>query len=333
MRSTHWPAHQPDISGRSPPARRVVKLLFLRLNLYRAGLVSDRENNARPGGAARDAAISRDAALLQHRAHETHFNSRQSGSGSFRHRHAQNAGWRELALCALAAAGRASRHGVHFAGPRRMDREIFRDGARSARPRLCGRGARLARSRPVRSRARRSAQELRAQLLRIRQRSRDFHARGRVAGLPAADFRHRSFHRRGRADPRRASRPSLVRPHGADLAAASARRRRLCAWLRSADRSRAAHRRLWHHVRAENRHQHRRIAAVSRQYSHHRSGALRPQCRDHRGGACAFGRRADGGLDGRGVPLDAGDARARLRGANPPADPDRRQRQRCGGVE
>ncbi len=55
---------------------------------------------------------------------------------------------------------------------------------------------------------------------------------------------------------------------------------------------------------------------------------LCPQCRDPRGGAGARRRRADGGVDGRGVPRHAGDARAQLRGAAAPADADRRRRQR-----
>ena len=98
----------------------------------------------------------------------------------------------------------------------------------------------------VRARAERPPQGLCARFLRIRHRSRNLHARGRLAGLPAADLRHRSFDRRDRADPRRPSRSSLVRSHGADRAADRARRRRLldgdrsrrsfarCAWPASA---------------------------------------------------------------------------------------------------
>ena len=195
-----------------------------------------------------------------------------------------------LAICALATAGRPPRHGLHFSGPRRMDREIFRDGARFAHAGFRGRRARLARPRALRSRAQRSAQELCPRLLRIRQRSRDLHARDRFAGLSAADLRHRSFHRRDGAHPRRASRPSLVRSHGADLAVDQARRRRLFDGHRSAHRARAADGGLRHHVRAEDRHQHHRIAAFPRQYPDLGSGALCPQCRDHRSGTGALGR-------------------------------------------
>ena len=56
---------------------------------------------------ARDAAIS-DRSTAPTCFHEARLDSRQSRSGQFRHRHAQDAGRRALALCALAAAGRAA---------------------------------------------------------------------------------------------------------------------------------------------------------------------------------------------------------------------------------
>ena len=85
----------------------------------------------------------------------------------------------------------------------------------------------------------RPPQRLCARLRRIRHRSRNLHARDRVAGLSAADLCPRPFHRRDRADPRRPSRPPLVRSHGADRAADRARRRRLFDGSRgTADRAR-----------------------------------------------------------------------------------------------
>ena len=74
--------------------------------------------------------------------------------------------------------------------------------------------ARLARPGPVGAHARRSPQRLRPRLRRIRQRSRDLHARDRAAGLSAAVVRARPFHGRHRAHSRRLSRPPLVRSHG-----------------------------------------------------------------------------------------------------------------------
>ena len=151
--------------------------------------------------------------------HEPRLHSRQSGARGRGHRHAEDAGRRLAALCALGAAAGTQGHGLPVPRPRRVHREIFRDRARPARARLRGRDARLARAGRLAAAAAQSAQGLCAPLRRLRHRSRDLHARGRAAGLSAAGVRARAFDGRDRADPRRVSGPSLVRPHGAAGAA------------------------------------------------------------------------------------------------------------------
>ena len=122
----------------------------------------------------------------------------------------------DAALRALGAAAGPQGHGLPVPGPRRVHREIFRDRARPARPRLRGRDARLARAGAVRPRAARSAQGLRRRFLRIPDRSRNLHQRGRAAGLSAAaSSRSRiRWARRCCCAPRYHGQP-LVRPHGA----------------------------------------------------------------------------------------------------------------------
>ena len=71
-----------------------------------------------------------------------------------------------FALCALGAAAGPQGHGRRHAGPRGIHREIFRDRARSARARICGRDVRLARAGSFRPQAVRSPQGLREKFLR-----------------------------------------------------------------------------------------------------------------------------------------------------------------------
>ena len=113
--------------------------------------------------------------------------------------------------------------------------------------------ARLARPGPVGAHARRPPQRLCARLRRIRQRSRDLHARDRAAGLSAAAVRARPFDGRHRAHSRRLSRPPLVRSHGADRAADRARTASPATTHGASAGARAAHRRLRQHVRAAGR--------------------------------------------------------------------------------
>ena len=161
--------------------------------------------------------------------HDARLHSRQSGARRRRHGNPEDARRRLAALCALGAAAGAQGHRVPVPGARRVHREIFRDRPRSARARLRGRDARLARAGPVRTRAAQFAQGLCAQLRRLRRRSRHLHPRGGAAGLPAAVFRARAFDGSDRPAARRPSGPSLVRPHGAagadDRAAGDAPRR------------------------------------------------------------------------------------------------------------
>ena len=102
-----------------------------------------------------------------------------------------------------------------FPGPRRVHREIFRDRARSARARVsrsrrstgAGRAVRSG-SCAIRARAMCAASPNTTSTSRPS-------SRGRAAGLSAAGVCARAFDGRDRPDARRASGPSLVRPHGA----------------------------------------------------------------------------------------------------------------------
>ena len=139
----------------------------------------------------------------------------QSRSRRRRQRHHQDARRRRAALCALGAAGEPQGHGLRLHRTQRADREIFRDRARSARPRLCGGDDRLARAGPLLAPPARSAQGLCARLRRFRDRRRDLRAAGGAAGLPAALLRARPFHGRHGDAAGGACRQALVRPHGA----------------------------------------------------------------------------------------------------------------------
>ena len=147
--------------------------------------------------------------------HDARLDSRQSGSGRCRHRHHQDARRRGIALCALGAAGGPQGHGLRLHRARRADRKIFRDGARSARPRFRGGDDRLARAGPFVAAAARSAQGLCPRFLRLRGRRRNLRAAGGAAGLSAAVFRAGAFDGRRGDAARRACRQALVRPHGA----------------------------------------------------------------------------------------------------------------------
>ena len=108
------------------------------------------------------------------------------------------------ALCALAAAARPQGHGLHVPGPRRIHREIFRDGARPARARLCGRDARLARAGAVRARA----VAIRARAMSATSPSTTATSRPSCSEVVLPDcppplFRARPFDGRHGADPRR----------------------------------------------------------------------------------------------------------------------------------
>ncbi len=149
------------------------------------------------------------------RRHETRLHPRQSGARQCCGRQHQDPGRGHLALCALRAAARPQGHGGRAARPRRIHREIFRDGARSAHARICRRDVRLARAGPVGSRAHRPPQGLCAGFFAIRRRPRRLHGTGGAARLPAADLRARPFHGRGHRHPRLPQRQPLVRSRGA----------------------------------------------------------------------------------------------------------------------
>ena len=147
--------------------------------------------------------------------HDARLDPCQSGSGGCRLGHHQDARWRRIALCALGAAGRPQGHGLRLHRAQRADREIFRDGARPARPRFCGGDDRLARPGPFVAAVARSAQGLCPRFLRFRDRCRNLRAAGGAAGLPAALFRAGAFDGRRRDAAGRPFRQALVRPHGA----------------------------------------------------------------------------------------------------------------------
>ena len=147
-------------------------------------------------------------------------------------------------------------------------------------------------------------------------RSRNVHARGRAAGLSAADFRARPFDGRDRAHSRRASWPALVRPHravGAD-ARHSADHIRSLLPARSLRVMRLG--RLRRDVRSRPLSGRARSATVRRQYPDHAIRcAIARNAADFRSGAGARPRRPDGRLVRRRLPRHARDQRPELSGA------------------
>ena len=147
--------------------------------------------------------------------HDARLDPRQSGSGGRRLGHHQDARRRRIALRALGAAGGPQGHGLRLHRAQRIDREIFRDGARPARSRFRGGDDRLARPGAFVAAPARSAQGLCPRFLRFRGRRRNLRAAGGAAGLPAALFRAGAFDGRRRHAADRACGQTLVRPHGA----------------------------------------------------------------------------------------------------------------------
>ena len=237
-------------------------------------------------------------------AHDAGLDSRQSGSGRCRQRHHQDAGWRRIAVCALGAAGGPQGHRLRVHRPRRADRKIFRDGARSARPRFRGGDDRLARAGPFVAAPARSAQGLCPRFLRFRGRRRDLRAAGGAAGLPAAVFRAGAFDGRRGDAAGRACRQALVRPHGAVGADdRSSRTPHLVSGARAA--AHPAARRAGRPLRSRRQRRADRRGIVRQQSPDQRSRALCPQCRDPRGRSDARHRLADGGLGRYRVSRDA----------------------------
>ena len=227
--------------------------------------------------------------------HDARLDPRQSGSGRRRQRHHQDAGRRGTALRALGAAGESQRHRLRVPGTQRVDRKIFRDRARPARPRFCGGDDRLARAGPFVAALARSAQGLCPRFRRLRDRRRNLRAAGGAAGLPAAAFRAGAFDGRRGDAAGRACGKTLVRPHGAVGADdRPSRPRHLVAGARAAARD-AAHR-AGRPLRSRRQRRADRRAIVHQQSLHQRPRALRPQRRDPRGRPGSRAGVADGGV-------------------------------------
>ena len=182
-----------------------------------------------------------------------------------------------------------------FTGRSEHDREIFRDGARLARSRICGGDDRLARAGAFLAPPARSAQGLCPRLLRFRDRRRNLRAAGGAAGLPAALFRAGAFDGRGGHAAGGACGKTLVRPHGAvgaDDRPAGAHDRASDAGAAAGHAADGAGRPL----RARRQRRADRHGILHQQPLHQRSRALRPQRRDPGGRSDARHRLADGGL-------------------------------------
>ena len=150
----------------------------------------------------------------------TPLHPRQSVSGRRCHRHDHDAGWRHVALRALARAWRAEGNGLRLHRAQRGDREVFRDDRRPAGARLCGRGDGLARAgafvsgcSPIRSRATSSATPS------IEHDLAAFMQGVVLPHCPPPYYRLGALDGRRGAAARRARRPALVRADGAGGAA------------------------------------------------------------------------------------------------------------------
>ena len=230
--------------------------------------------SARAGTAGVDGADSPAIRRESQVPHAIDFDPREPGSRRRDRGNREDPGRRALALCPLRAAAGTQGHAVRVSGPRRVHREIFRGGARCARPRVRGRDHRLARAGALRARAAECPQGACARFLPVRSRPRGVREGGGAARLPAAAVRARALDGRRGAAARRLSGAALVRPHralGADDR--SARRGRLA--LCPHERARAADDGAGVAVRAGRRRDRDQHASVSRQQSHLGSGPLR----------------------------------------------------------
>ena len=122
------------------------------------------------------------------RLHDAAVDTGQSCSGRGARRNDRGAGWRHVALCALGGAGQWQGDRLRLRRARRVHREIFRNGARSAQARLCGGDDRLAGTGTFCAPARQSAQGPCPEFFGLRSRRGGLRQAGRAAGLPAALF-------------------------------------------------------------------------------------------------------------------------------------------------